>query len=259
MADEPKYPVHTVIKAIEVIHYLMKINGNRGASISEINQSLGFGKSTIHRLLDTLSFYDWVEKDPDTNRYRLGWGIYKVGEVVPLQNQLLNIDQNYLLDLSNKTNAIVNLGVLTHGSTVIISKIENAGTRMNRNPGEYESVHATGLGKILISELDASQIQEILGNSTEMTAFTENTITNLKDLLIELQITRQRGYAIDNEEFCKGLICFAMPLRDYTQKIVAAISVSTQTDTMTEERKQFILENLRATSSKISRSLGYTK
>ena len=110
MADEPKYPVKTVTKAIEIINYLAQDTGNRGIGVSELSRVLGMGKSTVHRLLDTLSFYGYVEQDGETNQYRLGWELYKIGQVVPQQNQLLNLNPGYILELSRKTRATVNLG-----------------------------------------------------------------------------------------------------------------------------------------------------
>ena len=95
MADEPKYPVKTVTKAIEIINYLAQDTGNRGIGVSELSRVLGMGKSTVHRLLDTLSFYGYVEQDGETNQYRLGWELYKIGQVVPQQNQLLNLNPGH--------------------------------------------------------------------------------------------------------------------------------------------------------------------
>ena len=56
--DPPKYPVQTVIKAIEIINFLAEESGNRGVGISEFSRELGMGKSTVHRLLDTLQYYE---------------------------------------------------------------------------------------------------------------------------------------------------------------------------------------------------------
>lgn len=259
MMREPKYPVQTVMKAIEVINYLAKDTAGRGVSISEFSRVLGMGKSTIHRILDTLQFYGYIEKEEETNRYRLGWELYKIGQVIPLQNQLFNINQAFLVDLNNKTQEVVNLGILKRNETVIISKIEgsHAGLRVNVNPGVYESIHATAIGKMMISELDADQIKALVGEKDELPVHTANTISNLQDLLKEIKITRQRGYSIDAEELCEGLYCIAMPLRDYTGKIVAAISVSTPTARMNEEKKQLILKSLEETTRKVSESLGY--
>ena len=85
MAQEPKYPVQTVMKALELLNHLAKNTGNLGAGVSELSDALGIGKSTVHRLLDTLQYYGYIEKSEETNRYRLGWELYKVGLSVPAQ------------------------------------------------------------------------------------------------------------------------------------------------------------------------------
>ena len=259
MADEPKYPVKTVTKAIEIINYLAQDTGNRGIGVSELSRVLGMGKSTVHRLLDTLSFYGYVEQDGETNQYRLGWELYKIGQVVPQQNQLLNLNPGSSLELSRKTRATVNLGILKRGEILIISKIEGAydSTHISVRPGEYEAIHATGMGKVMISEMDEEEIWGLFGGRETLIPYTPNTITSLPQLMREEARVRESGYAVDAEEYCIGLYCIAMPIRDYTGQIVAAVSVSTPSGLMDEDRKKLILEALSKCSRDISRSLGY--
>lgn len=83
MTREPKYPVQTVMKAIEIINLLAKEGGSQGLGISEFSKELEMGKSTVHRLLDTLQFYGYIEKDEESSRYRLGWELYKIGQRDP--------------------------------------------------------------------------------------------------------------------------------------------------------------------------------
>ena len=155
MTREPKYPVQTVMKAIEIINLLAKEGGSQGLGISEFSKELEMGKSTVHRLLDTLQFYGYIEKDEESSRYRLGWELYKIGQRIPQQNQLFNLSPNYLMELSRRTQETVNMGILKRGETVLISKIEGSrdALRVSVNPGEYESIHATGIGKALICEM----------------------------------------------------------------------------------------------------------
>ena len=68
---------------------------------------------------------------------------------------------------------------------------------------------------------------------------------------------RQQGYAVDAEEYCLGLYCIAMPIRDYTEKIIAAVSVSTPTVRMDEGKKRLVLEALGKCAHDISKALGY--
>lgn len=257
--DKPKYPVQTVSKAIEIINYLSKDTSNRGAGITELSREMGMGKSTIHRILDTLLYYGYIDKNWETNRYRLGWALYSVGQRVPRQNQIYNLDPAYLTELSQKTGETANFGILKGTETIIISKIEgnSRGLHVGVQAGEREAVHATALGKVLISEMEDEDIRALFAGQPEFHRYTENTIANVDELIEEVRRVRVAGYAVDNQEFGVGLICMARPVRDYTGKIVAAISVSTPANRMDEEHRAAILDAIGECCSAISWNLGY--
>lgn len=260
MVEPPKYPVTTVIKAIEILNYLAKDSGNRGIGISEFGRELSMGKSTVHRLLDTLLYYGYVDKNEETNRYRLGWQLYSVGQMVPLQNQIFNLDQRHLVELNKRTGETVNLGILKRNESVIISKIEgpHENFRVSVQPVEHEAVHATALGKMLLSEKDPGEIRALLDNAQTLRRFTQYTITNIDDLLAEIDKVRAQGYSVDNQEYGLGLYCMARPVRDYTQKIIAAVSVSMLYGRSLEEGvREQTLEALADCCANISRDLGY--
>ena len=133
MSQEPKYPVLTLIKSIEIINYLSTIIDNRGAYITELSQHLSLGKSSVHRLLDTLLYYGYVEKNEATKCYRLGWKLYTIGQMVPQQNQLASLDKQFMIEIAEKTAEIVNLGVLRDNETVIISQVDGSTSSLRVN------------------------------------------------------------------------------------------------------------------------------
>ena len=110
----------------------------------------------------------------------------------------------------------------------------------------------------MISELSTEQVKGLLNNKTTLPAHTPNTITRVDKLFKEINEIRQCGYAIDAEELCVGLYCIAMPIRDYTGKIVAAISVSSSAANMNDKKKQLILKGLEETTKRVSEKLGYS-
>ena len=259
--EKPKYPVQTVIKALEIIEILAQDSTSRGIGISELSRKLGLGKSTIHRILDLLMYYRYIDKNEETNKYRLGWGLYTAGQMVPKQNQLYNMDPALLIDLSKRVHETVNVGVMRGGEVVIISKIEGSqqNLQVNMQPGEHEALHATALGKILVSELPEEQVRDLMDSDRgRLKKYTHNTILMIDEYLKELEKVRKQGYAVDNEEFCIGLYCLSMPIRDYTGKIIAALSVSTPYARITEAKKQEILDYLSEYITKISANLGYS-
>jgi DNA-binding IclR family transcriptional regulator len=94
----------------------------------------------------------------------------------------------------------------------------------------------------------------------ELTNFTPNTITDREKLRRHLEEVVEKGYAIDNEELDMGVRCVGAPIRDYTRRIVGAVSISGPSMRFTDERmeKELIPLVTRA-GEEISSKLGYHK
>lgn len=257
--QEPKYPVKTVSKAIEIINFLSGNIDSRGAGITEISNHLKMGKSTVHRLLDTLLFNDYIEKNEDTNCYRLGWRLYTIGLAVPQQNQIPGLNTKYLMNVAKRTCEIANLGVLHRNETVILSHVDGStdSLKVNIQPGSFEPAYATALGKVMLCEQSEEYVMEVLSNVMPLKAYTVNTIRTPEAFLEHLKQVRKDGYAIDREEYSMGLICTARPIRNYTGSIIAAMSVSMPTARHSEEAQKNVLDALLEATQAASRDLGY--
>lgn len=252
----PKYPVQTLEKALDIMDILFREGTNEGLGISDLSRKLGIGKSTIHRILDTLVAYGYIEKADESTRYRLGWKLFEIGNVVPRQRNLNNFDTKILQELCNKYQETVNLGVRVDSDVVTISKIEpDASLMANLQVGKREALHATAMGKVLISEMTKSQLIETFGEN-ELKSYTPKTITSIDELVVELEKVRNQGYSIDDEEFCLGLSCIAMPVRDYKNQIVAAISVSGPSIRLSFNKIIDIKSGLEEVTKKLSDYLG---
>jgi len=95
-------------------------------------------------------------------------------------------------------------------------------------------VHATAAGKALVAYDSDDELRKLLPG--ELRRFAKATRTNIDDLIKEVALVRERGYATDLEEFEEGLRCIGAPVRDYTRKVVGAISVSGPAHRLTDER-----------------------
>jgi DNA-binding IclR family transcriptional regulator len=91
--------------------------------------------------------------------------------------------------------------------------------------GRVAPMHATGVGKLHLLNYTDEQL-ETLGKKRSFARFTPRTITELPALKKELEHIRQQGYAVDDEECEAGVRCLAVPVRDYTGMVMAALSVS---------------------------------
>jgi IclR family KDG regulon transcriptional repressor len=119
-------------------------------------------------------------------------------------------------------------------------------------------MHSTGVGKLLLLNYTPAQLEEFV-RKKGLEMLTQNTITTYGDLLEELKTVREQGYAMDNEECEDGARCIAAPIKDYTGKIIAGISISGPINRITLKRIKPLKDILLEISSKISEKFGYTQ
>lgn len=252
-----KYPVTTLIKALSIIEVLAKnAHLNGGMRINEIDAELHLGKSTIHRLLETLMTFDYVEKNESTSRYRLGWNLYTIGQIVPQQNAISKLDYSCLDALCLKYGATLNFGVYNHHDVLLLYKIEpDVALRISRQVGQREPLHATALGRVLISEYSQDELQQ-LASSIDFRQITPCTKATPEAFLDSVALAREQGFATEREEYCLGAMCYAYPVRDHQNAIVGAISISGPLSCFGEDILEPLHADLLAASQQLSAQLG---
>src|SRR5260370_5756981 len=123
--------------------------------------------------------------------------------------------------------------------------------------GYRAPAYSTALGKTCLSALSTADILSLFKNTKRLQKVGLRTLETVKDLLAELEAVRQAGIAYDNEESGPGVRCIAAPVRDFSGKVVAALSLSMPKHRMTNERKSFFKEALLRATTELSGKLGY--
>jgi len=251
-----KYPVQTLEKALQIIN-IMKEGPYDGIRIRDISQKLNMGKSTVHRILNTLMAYGYVEQSDDNKKYRLGWKLFEVGSVIPRQRNLNNIELKLLWDLCDRFEETVNLGIRINDKVAIVAKADPQRDLFKAGPylGEQEPVHATAMGKILISALGDEELDQLFSQKT-LVKYTNNTITSLAELKNHLEEVREHGYATDQEELSIGLSCIAMPVYNFSNEIIAAVSISGPSFRMDQTKIFSCTGDLKKTCEQLSSFFG---
>jgi DNA-binding IclR family transcriptional regulator len=255
-SNKSKYPVKSLIKALRILDVLAESSGGRG--ITEVSQALKLGKSTVHRLLATLKDEGFVLFDPVTSRYILGSRVAKLGHQVSRQNPLLTFGVPIVQRLARECNETANLGILEGTEVVYIAGEESREVLHNRFLMGYRApAHSTALGKTCLSDLSMADILSLFKNTKRLQKVGLRTLETVKDLLAELEAVRQAGIAYDNEESGPGVRCIAAPVRDFSGKVVAALSLSMPKHRLTNERKSFFKGALLRATTELSGKLGY--
>jgi DNA-binding IclR family transcriptional regulator len=197
----------------------------RTGRIRDLAARLRISKSSVHRLLRALAAIGWVEKRVGTADYVLTAKLVQLGERVANHFSFREEALPFLSRLAKESGETVHLGVLADGEVVYLERIDSSHQLgVNTQIGHRSPLWCTGIGKAILAYLGKEDLRALLSRLS-LKAFTKRTITDAGELQRHLTTIRRRGYAIDNQEWCTGLISVAAPLRDGSGKVVAAVSV----------------------------------
>lgn len=247
--------IQSLDRAIQILEVLG--NNPSGMGVSELSRVVNLPKSTVHRILDTLLQKGYVEKNSEKEKYKLGLKIVELSNKILANMELRSEARPYLEELMNYVNEVVHLCVLRDGEMVYIDKVECPNPiRMYSQIGRRIPVHCTAVGKATLAFLPKDEVIRIL-EMKGMPRKTQNTITDLQQLLNHLEEVRRLGYAVDDIEHEEGIRCVAAPIFDGTGQVVAAISVAGPDFRITIERIPQLADKVREVAQKISQRLGY--
>jgi DNA-binding IclR family transcriptional regulator len=201
--------VKSALRTVEVLEFFA---GHRGMhSLADLQQALGYPKSSLYMLLRTLADCGWVETDATGTLYGIGVRALLVGTSYIDGDSLVAGARDTLDWLAETTGETVHLARADGPDVVYLATRESKHyLRPISRVGRRLPAHTTSLGKALLAELPDPDVRKLLGDP--LTALTENTLTDHDALAADLAATRDRGYAVDNEENTIGIRCYGVAL-----------------------------------------------
>ncbi|UPM44571.1 IclR family transcriptional regulator [Halocatena salina] len=168
--------------------------------------------------------------------YSLSLRFLDIAEYVKNEVAKHDIVEDEVNSLAVDTGELVHFGAEEAGQVVYISKARgDAAVETVSSIGKRMPMHSTSLGKAILAELSPEQVEQIIERHG-LPKRTEATITHADDLHEELAKTRQRGYAIDDEENIPGVRCIGMAIAAPDTDVLGALSISGPSQRMTDER-----------------------
>ena len=248
--------VQSIERALTILNKLSEYPN--GLQVTRLAEQVGLTKSTVHRLLSTLVSMNYVVKDEETDKYKLGLQILYLSRNLLNNNDVITVAKPYLEKLSLEVNETVHLCIENLGEIVYIDKIDsNQTVRMFSRIGSRAPMYCTAVGKVLLSGMDQEKFEAIL-SKIEFIAKTPTTITTKEQLLDEIHKIKKVGYALDNAENEESLRCIAAPIYDHNGRMIASFSVSGPNNRVTMEMvNEILIDKMRHYSMAISRNLGY--
>ncbi len=213
-------------------------------------------KATLLRFLSTLQQLGYVFRD-DADRYSLTLRLFSVGSRALSRNDLISKARPYAKKLCSDLGETVHMGILEDNSAVYILKEESSYTlRMYSRVGKVIPLYCTAIGKIFLSEKSPKELDAYL-KETVLKPFTVRTIKTKEALIDQLELTKKRGWAIDDQEHEDNIMCIAAPIRDYTRNVIAAISVSWPLFRFNKDEFEKATKEIKSVADELSVVLGY--
>ncbi|SDL57166.1 IclR family transcriptional regulator [Microbacterium azadirachtae] len=219
MAAEGSTGVKSVSRVFDLLELIADAGGD--ATISQLAASAELPLPTIHRLLRTLVSQGYARQLAN-RRYALGPKLVRLGEVANRQFGQLAMPQ--LKSLVQRLGETANLATIDGDNVVYVSQAPSPhAMRMFTEVGGRAALHSTSVGKAILAQLSDDQVREIIGRAG-MPHSTERSLSTIDELLADLAVSRERGYAVDDGEHEVGVRCFAMAVPN--MPVLTAVSVS---------------------------------
>ncbi|HET8599471.1 MAG TPA: IclR family transcriptional regulator [Segeticoccus sp.] len=242
--------VHRAVRVLEVLAH----EGECG--VTQVAAELGVHKSTAFRLLAALEAGDLVEQSAERGKYRLGVGILRLAGATTARLDVVQEARPLARELARQLEETVNIAVLHDGAALYLDQLAGASVLPSHNwVGQRIPLHATSNGKVLLSGLSAEQIRQVVGG--RLRAYTPTTVTNVRQLLKEVEQVRVDGYAVVVDELEVGLTAVAAPLHNAHGDVIASLSVSGPSFRFDPGSIDVAVDRLVATAQEVSSRLGW--
>lgn len=234
--DTSIYNVPAVDRAARILWMLA--TETREMTLAEVTAATGWHKSSVHKILVTLTRHGFLDRNRATKKYSLGMALVRCGQAA-LNNLNINHSVKSLLkELADDSGETANMAVLRGNKIVIVEAMEApVDLRVSPPIGTIDSVTAKSNGKAVLAWLPEDQVARFL-ESEGLPAKTKRSITKVKDFLKELGAVREQGFATDFEEFQQGISAVSAPVFDSHGQVMGTISIVAPAFRMTREKAQ---------------------
>jgi DNA-binding IclR family transcriptional regulator len=224
--------------------------------VSETARLLGVGRSTAHRLLTTLRAHGFVVQDR-SRAYRVGPALRELGATIAESGAGRARCRPYMQALCDELGETVNLVSLSGTDAIFVDSVE---TRRPLRVGGREGVvlpaHAVSAGKALLAALPLDVLHELYANEA-LPALTERTVDTRSALEAQLEIVRQRGYAVNVGESERGITAAACAIPGRAAGERLAIAASTPSSRVHDDDDLLaVAQAVCACAESVARGLG---
>ncbi len=251
--DAPTGTVQALDRGLTVLSALARDGKGR---LSDIAMRVGMPPSSAYRLLTTMQAHGLVAFDEAGQDWMIGVEAFRIGSAFIAQVNVTEAAREPMRQLMRDTGETANLAIADEGGVVFMSQVETHNPiRAFFRPGTRGPLHASGIGKALLAEMNRDEVEAILRHRG-LPEYTRRTLTTPDRLFTDLENTRTRGWSFDDEERYIGMRCVAASIFNAHGEAVAGISVSGPTVRFPDTRLTEIAGKVREAAANVTARIG---
>lgn len=248
------YVVRSVTRSLDVLIELANLG--RAATNAELSERVGLHPATTLRMLGSLVSRQFLRQLPD-GTYDLSSRVLDIGSAFIRRMSISRHANEIAQALADEVGETASIGILDNGCVLYIAIAHGqADLGILSVPFARQPIYCTALGKAVVADLSWSEVEPMLVHAP-MEKLTSNTITDIAGMRKEIELTRRRGWAVDDRERTPGVICIAAPIRDFSSRVVAAISISGAEFRIKRRGVENLAEIVRKAGTQASERLGF--
>jgi DNA-binding IclR family transcriptional regulator len=197
-----------------------------GIGLAELSRLVGLHNSTTFHLAKTLVSLGYLRQEKETKRYRVGRPLFALAASALDEIEMVNLATPVLEELSRETGEASHFAVRVGDAVMVIARTGGPGAfQLADRVGIVRPAHCTAVGKAILAALQPDQLKRFIDRAG-MKPSTSKSITEIPALIREIEEVRRTGIAVDDGEFDLEVRCLAVPVGDFTGKIVGALGIS---------------------------------
>ncbi|MGD9885440.1 MAG: IclR family transcriptional regulator [Reyranella sp.] len=241
-------------RGLDILEAIEAESGEIG--VRELARRVGLSPTIVQRLVTSLAGRSYIEKNPETSRYRLGHRAMILGASGERGVDYVATARRELDRMAHEHHLNGFVAVLRAGRAIYLQAVQADGPVAIRvSLGSEMPLHSTAAGKVLLASLDDAAARKLLGHR-KLAAITPHTITDPAVLLASLARVRRQGYATVVEENIPGILSVGAPITDRGGTVVAALSTAFPKYLDADRTLQGVIPLVTAAAQRVSRSLG---
>ncbi|SNS97931.1 IclR family transcriptional regulator [Rhodococcoides kyotonense] len=242
----------SVERAVEILEFVAV----QPRTQSEVAAHLDVHRSTALRVLQTLTDYGLTRKRAD-GKYSVGYRLAGLANAAREQFDFANVARPYLVGLGEQCSHTIHLAALEGRRIIYVDKIEQPGMiKLFSQIGASVCLHTAGVSKAILAFQTPDVVDSVMA-AADFEKHTSTTITSRSRFDDELAVVAERGWSVDDAEYEDYVNCVAMPVRDASNRVVAAVSVTALKGRADLAALELLLPDLRAVTDNVSKELGW--